>query len=87
MKFAAGMEHLQKKNPLNVFLYFKKSNGLGRRFAPEWPSPFRLLSTDLCAVPIRQTDLMFSDYKVRKISEDKYTVANPHTADADVVVL
>lgn len=30
---------------------------------------------------------MFSDYKVRKISEDKYTVANPHTADADVVVL
>lgn len=28
MKFAAGMEHLQKKNPLNVFLYFKKQRAM-----------------------------------------------------------
>lgn len=28
MKFAAGMEHLQKKNPLNIFLYFKKQRAM-----------------------------------------------------------
>lgn len=69
MKFAAGREHRQKKNPLNVCLYFKKQRAMA--LVDDWLSSGRLLLDCYWQICVqypsdKQTDLMFSDYKVRK---------------------